>query len=82
MMDNLIDTTPHEMTIKPYEMAALLRQDLSSFICRTFQELSPQAEYLHNWHIDLIASKLKEVAEGKIKRLIINIPPPAPNITA
>lgn len=75
MMDNLIDTTPHEMTIKPYEMAALLRQDMSSFICRTFQELSPQAEYLHNWHIDLIASKLKEVAEGKIKRLIINIPP-------
>ena len=60
---------------KPYEMAALLRQDLSSFIARAFQELNPQTEYLHNWHVDLIASKLTEVAEGKIKRLIINIPP-------
>lgn len=60
---------------KPHEIAALLRLDLSSFICRAFQELNPQTEYLHNWHVDLIASKLTEVAEGKIKRLIINIPP-------
>lgn len=62
-------------TPKPYEMAALLRQDLSSFIHRSFQELNPQTAYLHNWHVDLIASKLADVAEGKIKRLIINIPP-------
>lgn len=60
---------------KPHEMAALLRQDLSSFIIRSFQELNPQTPYLHNWHVDLIASKLTEVAQGKIKRLIINIPP-------
>ncbi len=60
---------------KPHEMAALLRQDLSSFIIRSFQELNPQTHYLHNWHVDLIASKLTAVADGKIKRLIINIPP-------
>ena len=51
---------------KPHEIAALLRLDLSSFICRAFQELNPQTEYLHNWHVDLIASKLMDVAEGKI----------------
>lgn len=63
------------MNIKSYEMAALLRQDLSSFIARSFQEVSPQVKYFHNWHIDLIASKLQDVATGKIKRLIINLPP-------
>ena len=57
------------------EMAALLRLDLSSFICRSFLELNPQTEYLHNWHIDLIASKLTQVEQGKITRLIINLPP-------
>jgi predicted phage terminase large subunit-like protein len=56
-------------------MAALLRLDLSSFICRVFQELSPQTDYLHNWHVDLIASKLTQVAQGEITRLIINLPP-------
>lgn len=63
------------LNIKPYEMAALLRLDLSSFIVRSFQEVSPQIPYLHNWHIDLVASKLQDVATGKIKRLIINLPP-------
>jgi len=57
------------------EMAALLRLDLSSFICRSFLELNPQTEYLHNWHIDLIASKLTQVEQGEITRLIINLPP-------
>lgn len=74
-MNDIDNTLSRGLNLKPYEMAALLRQDLSSFIGRTFQELSPQTEYLHNWHIDLIASKLKEVADGKTTRLIINIPP-------
>lgn len=74
-MNNIDHTLSHGLHFKSHELAALLRQDLSSFIARAFQELSPQTEYQHNWHIDLIASKLKDVADGKIKRLIINIPP-------
>jgi predicted phage terminase large subunit-like protein len=30
---------------------------------------------LHNWHIDLIADRLQQVSVGKIRRLIINMPP-------
>lgn len=37
--------------------------------------VSPSSQYLHNWHIDLIASKLEQCRRGEIKRLIINIPP-------
>lgn len=57
------------------QMAALYRQDLSSFIKKSFMELNPQTPYLHNWHIDLIAYKLMQVERGEIKRLIINLPP-------
>lgn len=57
------------------EYHALLRNDLGIFIERSFVHLSPGTEYLHNWHIDLIAQKLTACAEGKIKRLIINMPP-------
>lgn len=57
------------------EYQALLRQDLSIFIQRSFLELNGGTPYLHNWHIDLIASKLMDVCQGKIRRLIINIPP-------
>jgi predicted phage terminase large subunit-like protein len=54
---------------------ALIRQDLSSFIAKTFSCVDPSTEYLHNWHIDLLADRLEKAACGKITRLIINIPP-------
>ena len=37
------------------EYGALLRQDLNSFITRTFQTVVPGAEFLPNWHIEAIA---------------------------
>ncbi|BGI52071.1 MAG: phage terminase large subunit [Candidatus Hamiltonella defensa (Ceratovacuna japonica)] len=54
---------------------AMLRDDLSSFIQRTFATVDPGAQYLHNWHVDLIAEYLKACTDRDIKRLIINIPP-------
>ena len=61
--------------LKRYEIEAILRLDLASFIHRCFLELNPQTEYLHNWHIDLITYKLMQVERGEITRLIINMPP-------
>ena len=74
-MINFYIRCDHGADPKSYEMAALMRLDLSSFICRSFQELNPQTDYLHNWHVDLIASKLMQVERGEITRLIINLPP-------
>lgn len=53
----------------------ILKNDLSSFIAKAFFEINPSVQYLHNWHIDLIAEYLKMAYEGKITRLIINMPP-------
>ena len=57
------------------EYHAVLRSDLSFFAQRCFAELNPQAAFAMNWHIDVIAAKLTAVWEGKIRRLIINLPP-------
>lgn len=54
---------------------ALLREDLSSFIIKSFHTIRPGIDYLHNWHIDVIAEHLQACTEGEIKRLIINMPP-------
>ncbi len=40
-----------------------------------FNEISPNATYLDNWHIDIICYELKQIIEGKNNRAIINIPP-------
>jgi predicted phage terminase large subunit-like protein len=57
------------------EYAALLRQDFGTFAARCFHDLNPQAELAMNWHLEVIAAKLTAVREGKIRRLIINLPP-------
>jgi predicted phage terminase large subunit-like protein len=57
------------------ELHILLRADLALFIGRVFLHLFPDTEYLPNWHIDLIAGRLEAVLDGRINRLIINVPP-------
>ena len=62
-----------ELTRAEYQ--ALLRQDFTTFVARCFHELNPQAELAMNWHLEVIAAKLAAVRQGKIRRLIINLPP-------
>src|SRR5258705_5673001 len=59
----------------PREYEAVLRSDLGYFAERCFYDLNPQAVLAMNWHLQVIAAKLTAVREGKIRRLIINLPP-------
>jgi predicted phage terminase large subunit-like protein len=54
---------------------AILRTDFTAFVQKVFLEVSPNAQYLGNWHIDLICHELEEMLAGKNPRLIVNIPP-------
>src|SRR5436853_7828128 len=62
-----------ELSSRDYK--AILRSDLGYFAERCFCELNPQAAFLPNWHIEVIAAKLAAVRAGRIRRLIINLPP-------
>ena len=59
----------------PPDCAALLHHDFASFAARAFRELNPRTPFLMNWHIELIAAKLAAVRAGRIRRLIISLPP-------
>src|ERR1700724_1906093 len=54
----------------------ILRLDLGYFAQLCFYELNPQAAFLPNWHIEVIAAKLAAVREGKSRGRLINLPPP------
>jgi predicted phage terminase large subunit-like protein len=62
-----------DLTRAEYE--AVLRQDFTTFVTRCFDELNPQALLAMGWHIEVIAAALTAVQQGKIRRLIINLPP-------
>lgn len=55
-------------------LTAVLRDDFTCFIAKTFA-MRPDEPFKMNWHIEAMAWKLQQVAEGKIKRLIITVPP-------
>lgn len=57
------------------QVDTLCKVKLAPFIVRTFKTVDPGAEYLHNWHVDLIAEYLEACSRREITRLIINIPP-------
>ena len=63
----------NELSRREYD--AILRSDLGCFAERCFAQLNPQAAFKMNWHIDVIAAMLTAVRDGKIRRLIINLPP-------
>src|SRR5262245_19182275 len=53
----------------------LMRRDLGAFVRRSFETVAPGESLRLNWHIRAMAHALEEVRRGKIKRLIITIPP-------
>ncbi len=54
---------------------ALLRTDLTAFIQRCFQTVAPGQRYLHSWHVEAIAHHLELCRTGRVRRLIITLPP-------
>src|SRR5262252_8386889 len=57
------------------EEDAQLRLDFAAFAQRCFREINPLTALAMNWHVEVIAAKLAAVFEGRIRRLIINVPP-------
>lgn len=63
------------MKLTSREYQSFLRQNFCAFIEWSFRGLNPSTNYLHNWHIEVIADALESCLRGETTRLIINVPP-------
>ncbi len=64
------------MTISTEEAyLAAVCSDFKVFAQHSFANLYPERPFLDNWHIDAIVYCLRQSIEGRITRLIINLPP-------
>lgn len=52
-----------------------LRTEFASFIAKVMSTVDPGGNYLDNWHVWAIAWHLEQVRLGKMRRLIICLPP-------
>lgn len=62
------------MNLSP-QLQAVLRSDLQAFTEKCLSSLKPGRPFLSNWHIEAMADRLEAVRQGKVRRLIINVPP-------
>jgi len=56
------------------ELDALIRHDFMAFVELSFRHLVP-ADFLPNWHLEKICEVLENCRLGRIRRLIITVPP-------
>jgi predicted phage terminase large subunit-like protein len=63
------------MNISFEEYQVLLRQDFVAFMVRAFHELNPNTPLHMAPYIELMAARLEDCRQGRVKRLIINLPP-------
>ena len=68
-------TNPFSMELTEKEYRTILRNDFVTFTERAFYELNPQTQLLLAPYIHLIGMHLEACRLGKIKRLVINLPP-------
>lgn len=64
-----------EIISQKQELNEILKNNFPAFIQRCFHTVDPNAQYSHNWHIELIAEYLQACMNREITKLIINIPP-------
>ncbi|RLC10096.1 MAG: hypothetical protein DRI24_20795 [Deltaproteobacteria bacterium] len=50
-------------------------RSLAEFVKLSWHIIEPSTKLIWNWHFDVICGYLEAVTSGKIKRLIINVPP-------
>jgi predicted phage terminase large subunit-like protein len=53
----------------------LYSRSLSEFVKAAWHVVEPSQPYVHGWHIDCVCAHLEAVTDGKITRLLVNIPP-------
>lgn len=62
-------------TDKKKVLLAAMRTDFYAFVQKSFYEVDNSQEFIPAPYLEIMTDKLQQCAEGKIKRLIINIPP-------
>jgi len=59
------------------EVRARCAGSLMEFVRAAWPIVEPGKQYVHSWHLDLIAEHLEAITRGELTRLLVNIPPGA-----
>lgn len=73
--NTLKEMTPAIERLILLESKKACEESLAEFVRQAWSVIEPGQPYVHGWHIDAICQHLEAVTDGRIKRLLINVPP-------
>lgn len=73
--DVLRKIAPAIARLKALEQADACKNDLATFVKAAWEVIEPAQPLTWGWHLDVLCSALEAVSDGRITRLLINIPP-------
>lgn len=74
MEEDLLDGSSLTALALRYETREC-RDSLLAFVKAAWHIIEPDCEFVCNWHIEELVKVLEDVANGKQKRVVINVPP-------
>jgi hypothetical protein len=74
-VDEIAELIAEAQAIAAHLERDVLLNDLLAFTRAAWHIVEPKITFRSNWHIEAIAAELTRVANGELKRLIINVPP-------
>jgi predicted phage terminase large subunit-like protein len=73
--DEIAELIAEAQAIAAHLEKEVLLNDFLAFVRAAWHLVEPKIKFRSNWHIERIAEELMRVADGEVKRLIINVPP-------
>ena len=66
---------PAEAEYFGYLNTELAERSLREFVRQAWPVVDPSTPFIPNWHLDAMCDHLQAITEGKLQRLVINVPP-------
>lgn len=63
------------VTLDQVEERLKCEQSLAEFVRHAWHVVEPTTELVWNWHLDVLCGYLEAVWDGRVKKLVVNIPP-------
>lgn len=73
--DNIDERQDRTTSMRQQLAARRMTQSLHAFVEAAWPIVEPNRDFVSNWHIEEMCHVLEDMADGKITRAIINVPP-------
>lgn len=75
VLDETQEKSERALSLRTQVQARRMSSSLHAFVQGSWHIVEPNRPFVDNWHIRKLCKQLEEIADGRCKRCVINVPP-------